>query len=70
MLFWLVERFGSGKMQQWTAENIMHELVTSLINFYSSNCLPNYFVRENNMIDHRDQTEIKQCVSALIFCKS
>ena len=64
-LLWLVERIGLEKMQQWTAENIMHKLLKCLINFYSNSCLPNYFVRENNMIDHRDQAEIKQCVSAL-----
>ena len=64
-LLWLVERIGLEKMRQWTAENIMHKLLKCLINFYSDSCLPNYFVRENNMIDHRDQAEIKQCVSAL-----
>ena len=52
-------------MQQWTAENIMYKLLKCLINFYSDNCLPNYFVRDNNMIDHGDQTEIKQYVSPL-----
>ena len=69
-LLWLVERFGLEKMQPWTAENIMHKLLKCLINFYSNNYLPNYFVRENNMIDHKDQTEIKQCVYALRVIKA
>ena len=64
-LLWFVEKFGLEKIQKWTVEKIMQTLLEFLIKFYSESCLPNYFVRANNMIDHRDQTEIKQCVSAL-----
>ena len=64
-LLWFAERFGFEKIQRWTVEKIMHALLESLIKFYSEGCLPNYFVLANNMIDHRDQSEIKKCVSAL-----
>ena len=64
-LLWFVEKFGLEKIKKWAVEKIMQVLLESLIRFYSESCLPNYFVRGNNMIDHRDQTEIKQCVSTL-----
>ena len=52
-------------MQEWTVDNIMQTILEFLIEFYSKTCLPSYFVCGNNMIDHKDQTEIKQCVFAL-----
>ena len=64
-LLWFVEKFGLEKIQKCTVEKIMQTLVESLIKFYSESCLPNYFVRGNNMIDHRDTNETKQCLSAL-----
>ena len=64
-LLWFVQKFGLEKIKKWAVEKIMQVLLESLIRFYSESCLPNYFVRGNNMIDHRDQTEIKQCVSTL-----
>ena len=69
-LLWFLEKFGLEKMQEWTVDNIMQTLLEFLIEFYSKSCLPNYFVRGNNMIDHRDQTEIEKCVSALRDIKS
>ena len=68
-LLWFVEKFGLQKIQKWTVEKIMQTLLESLIEFYSKSCFPNYFVRGNNMIDHRDQTEIKQYVAALADTK-
>ena len=68
-LLWFVEKLGLEKIQKWTVEKIMQTLLESLINFYGESCLPNYFVCGNNMIDHRDQTEIKQCLSALRHIK-
>ena len=64
-LLWFVEKFGLEKIQKCTVEKIMQTLLESLIKFYSESCLPNYFVRGNNMIDHRDTNETKQCLSAL-----
>ena len=64
-LLWFAEKFGLEKIQKWAVEKIMQTLLQSFIKFYSESCLPNYFVPGNNMIDHRDQIEIKQCVSAL-----
>ena len=69
-LLWFLEKFGLEKMQEWTVDNIMQTLLEFLIEFYSKTCLPNYFVRGNNMIDHKDQAEIKQCVFALRDTKS
>ena len=65
-LLWFVERFGLKKFQQWSVENIMHNLLDFFIKFYSENCLPNYFVRNNNMLDHKKQSEIQQCVSVFM----
>ena len=65
-LLWFVERFGLKKFQQWSVENIMHNLLNFFIKFYSENCLPNYFVRNNNMLDHKKQSEIQQCVSVFM----
>ena len=65
-LLWFAEKFGLEKIQQWSLENIIQNLLEFFIKLYSENCVPNYFVRTNNMIDHKKQSEIKQCVSLLI----
>ena len=64
-LLWFIERFGLKEIKQWRSEKIMHNLLEFLIAFYIDSSMPNFFVRDNNMIDHRGQTEIKQCLSAL-----
>ena len=65
-LLWFVERFGLKKFQQWSVENIMEKELKFFIKFYSENCLPNYFVRNNDMLNHKNKSEIQQCVSVLI----
>lgn len=65
-LLWFVEKFGVKKFQQWSVQNIMHYLLNFFVKFYGENCLPNYFVRNNNMLDHKKQSEIQQCVSVLM----
>ena len=44
----------------------MEKVLKFFIKFYSENCLPNYFVRNNDMLDHKNKSEIQQCVSVLI----
>ena len=68
-LLWFIERFGLKEIKQWRSEKIMHDLLEFLIAFYIDSSVPNFFVRDNNMIDHRSETEIKQCVSALYNLK-
>ena len=65
-LLWFVERFGLKKFHQWSVENIMHNLLKFFIKLYGENFLPNYFVRNNNMLDHKKQSEIQQGASVLM----
>ena len=56
-LFWLIENNGLEQMASKNKAETMFELLDCLIQFYERNCVPNYFVRENNMINHRSQDE-------------
>ena len=65
-LLWFTEKFGLEKVKHWNIEKIMRDLLELLVEFYRNNSLPNYFVRDNNMIDHRKHEEIKECEYVLI----
>ena len=65
-LLWFIEKFGLEKVKHCNIENIMRDLLEFLVEFYRNHCLPNYFVRDNNMIDHKKHEEIKECENVLI----
>ena len=65
-LLWFTEKFGLEKIKHWNIEKIMRDLLEFLVEFYRNHCLPNYFVQDNNMIDHRKHEEIKECEYVLI----
>ena len=64
-LFWFLEEKG---IEFWgknsLAKNIFN-LLGFLIAFYARDCLPNYFISKNNMIDHRSSKEILATCHAL-----
>ena len=64
-LFWFLEEKG---IEFWgknsLAKNIFN-LLNFLIAFYARDCLPNYFISKNNMIDHRSSKEIRATCHAL-----
>ena len=64
-LFWFLEEKG---IEFWgrnsLAKNIFN-LLDFLIAFYARDCLPNYFISKNNMIDHRSSKEIMATCHAL-----
>ena len=65
-LLWLTEKFGLEEVKHWNTEKIMKDLLEFLVEFYRNHSLPNYFARDNNMIDHRKHEEIKDCECVLI----
>ena len=59
-LLWFLELKGQALCQKDSCtlgQNIL-ELLEFLTDFYSKETMPNYFVRTNNMIDHRSSKEI------------
>ena len=64
-IFWFLEEKGT---ESWgknrLAKNIIN-LLDFLIAFYAKDCLPNYFISKNNMIDHRSSKEIQATSHAL-----
>ena len=65
-LFWFTEKLGLEKLKHWNIEKFMRDLLEFLVECYRNHCLPNYFVRDNDMIDHRKHEEIKECEYVLI----
>ena len=61
-LFWFLEKKGIQFCEENMLETTILELLDFLISFYASGCLPNYFISQNNMIDHRTVDDIqKEC---------
>ena len=64
-LLWLCETV---ELQIWESNPItllMAKLLSILSQFYSEHNLPNYFVRQNNMIDHIDSDTIKSTAAEI-----
>ena len=54
-----------GQEQLSQNEYNIFNLLDFLIAFYARDCLPNYFISKNNMIDHRSSKEIQATCHAL-----
>ena len=64
-LFWFLEKKG---IESWSEKSLgtnILELLDFFIAFYSSGSVPNYFISQNNMIDHRSSEDIFSACHAL-----
>ena len=64
-LLWFIELQGTTQWENRNlGENIL-ELLEFLIGFYTRGTVPNYFVRKNDMIDHRSSEELMTACTVL-----
>ena len=64
-LFWFLEQKG---VESWGKQSLgtnILELLDFIISFYANGSVPNYFISNNNMIDHRSSEEILKACHAL-----
>ncbi|XP_023933535.1 uncharacterized protein LOC112042725 [Lingula anatina] len=64
-LFWLCERI---PQERWTEQEMgqrFYDFLDLLIDFLSKKCIPNYFIRENNMIDYMIEQLVNENVEIL-----
>lgn len=64
-LLWFLELKGTTQWEKRSlGENVL-ELMDFLIGFYTKGSIPNYFVRKNDMVDHRSSDEIMATCTVL-----
>ncbi|XP_068683356.1 cyclic GMP-AMP synthase-like receptor 2 [Montipora capricornis] len=64
-LFWFIERKGIESWGKHTLGENIFELLDFFISFYSKGSLPNFFISQNNMIDHRSPKDLVHACEAL-----
>ena len=64
-LFWFIERKGIESWGEHTLGENIFELLDFFISFYSKGSLPNFFISQNNMIDHRSPKDLVNACQAL-----
>lgn len=69
-LFWFLEKSDWKILENQGLEASIIELLDFFIAFYADGVLPNYFIRQNNMIDHRSSEEILSVCAVLRDIKS
>lgn len=69
-LFWFLEKSDWKIMENQGLDASIIELLDFFIAFYADGVLPNYFIRQNNMIDHRSSEEILSVCAVLRDIKS
>ena len=62
---WFIECHGLEILDGYCLEDIITLLLSHLLVFYQSGFVPNYFVRFNNMIDHRSNEEIQLAMETM-----
>lgn len=69
-LFWFLEKRDWKIWENQSLDTNIFELLDFFIAFYADGDLPNYFIRENNMIDHRSSEEVLGACAVLREIKS